>query len=129
MIICLVRSTARSEWPPKTVAEFLEWQRQLDGRSARKVEQRLGEASRLTKRDALIIIKSPKLLYGVHVHFDQSVLPEEKRAVARGTQHLYSYKISRLHVLRLDNEYLAQRNIPGMKTLAGKRIAVVAVER
>ncbi|MBC3489405.1 ThiF family adenylyltransferase [Pseudomonas taiwanensis] len=115
----------QKEWPPKTVAEFLEWQRQLDGRSARKVEQRLGEASRLTKRDALIIIKSPKLLYGVHVHFDQSVLPEEKRAVARGTQRLYSYKISRLHVLRLDNEYLAQRNIPGMKTLAGKRIAVV----
>ena len=115
----------QKEWPPKTVAEFLEWQRQLDGRCARKVEQRLGEASRLTKLDALVIIKSPKLLYGVHVHFDQSVLPEEKHAIARGTQRLYSYKISRLHVLRLDNEYLAQRNIPGMKTLAGKKIAVV----
>ncbi|AFO50388.1 ThiF family adenylyltransferase [Pseudomonas putida] len=116
---------SQKDWPPKTVADFLEWQRQLDGRCAKKVEQRLGEASRLTKRDALIIIKSPNMRYGIHVHFDQSVLPDEKLALARGTQRLYSYKISRLHVLRLDSEYIAQRNIPALQTLAGKSIAVV----
>ncbi|WP_434570351.1 ThiF family adenylyltransferase [Pseudomonas sp. Z3-6] len=116
---------SQKDWPPKTVAEFLDWQRQLDSRCARKVEQRISEASRLTDKDALIIIKSPRLRYGVHVHFDQSVLPAEKLAATRGTRRLYSYKITRLHAVRLDNAYLAQRNIPGMRTLAGKKIAVI----
>ncbi|WKC36722.1 ThiF family adenylyltransferase [Ectopseudomonas chengduensis] len=116
---------SQENWPPKTVADFLSWQRQLDKSCAKKVEQRISEASRKTGKDALIIIKSPRLRYGIQIHFDRSVLPTEKLATVRGTQRLYSYEITRIHAMRLDAAYLAQRNIPGMQTLAGKKIAVI----
>jgi hypothetical protein len=115
----------QENWPPNTVAEFLSWQRLLDGHCAKKIERRISEASRLTDKDALIIIKSPHSRYGVQIQFDQSTLPPEKLAKSRGTKRFYSHRITRLHACRLDDEYLAQRNIPSMQTLAGKKIAVI----
>lgn len=116
---------SQENWPPKTVADFLNWQRQLDSSCGKKVKQRISEASRKAGKDALIIIKAPRLWYGIQVHFDRSILSEKKLAAARGPQRLYSYEITRLHARRLDAAYIAQRNIPGMQTLAGKNIAVI----
>ena len=116
---------SQENWPPKSVAEFLSWQRLLDKRCAKKIEQRIREASRLTDKDALIIIKSPHSRYGAHIRFDESVLPHERFVESRGTKRLFSHKITRLHAFRLDDQYLAERNSPGMKTLAGKKIAVI----
>lgn len=112
-------------WPPETVADLLSWQRALDARCAKKIQQRLTEAYQQSKKDAVIFIQSPQMSYGFHVHFDDSVLPEAKRRYARGTELLYSFRITRLAAVRIDASYIVQRNIPGQKTLAGKNIVIV----
>ncbi|MFJ4053191.1 ThiF family adenylyltransferase [Pseudomonas sp. NPDC089743] len=112
-------------WPPNTVAEVLSWQRELDKGCARKIQQRISEAYRKKQSEAVIFIQSPHLNYGFQVHFDQSVLDDEKFERSRGTERLFSFRITRLAAIRIDEQYIAQRSIPSMKTLAGLRIAIV----
>lgn len=116
---------SQNAWPPKTVADILNWQRELDKSCAKKIQQRIAEAYRLKQTDAVIFIKSPRLNYGFQVHFDQSVLEDEKYAQARGTERLYSFRVTRLTAIRIDDAYIAQRSNPSVKTLAGLNIAIV----
>lgn len=116
---------SQKAWPPETVADILSWQRELDKRCARKIQQRISEAHRLKLKDALIFISTPKLNYGFQVHFEQSILDDEKFKLARGTERLYSLRVTRLTAIRIDEKYIAQRNIPSLKTLAGLKIALI----
>lgn len=116
---------SQNVWPPQTVADVLKWQRELDQRCARKILQRIDEAYRKKLIDAVILIQSPNLNYGFQVHFDQSILDDEKIKHTRGTERLYSFRITRLTMARIDEHYIAQRNIPTLKTLAGLKIALV----
>lgn len=116
---------SQKAWPPETVADILSWQRELDKRCARKIQQRISEAHRLKLKDALIFISTPKLNYGFQVHFEQSILDDEKFKLARGTERLYSLRVTRLTAIRIDEKYIAQRNIPSLKTLAGLNIALI----
>lgn len=116
---------SQKAWPPETVADILSWQRELDKRCARKIQQRISEAHRMKLKDALIFISTPKLNYGFQVHFEQSILDDEKFKLARGTERLYSLRVTRLTAIRIDEKYIAQRNIPSLKTLAGLKIALI----
>lgn len=116
---------SQKAWPPETVADILSWQRELDKGCARKIQQRISEAHRLKLKDALIFITTPKLNYGFQVHFEQSILDDEKFKLARGTERLYSLRVTRLTAIRIDEKYIAQRNIPSLKTLAGLKIALI----
>lgn len=115
----------QTKWPPENVADVLNWQRVLDGRCARKIQQRLVEAYAQSKKDAVILIQSPHLTYGFQVHFDDSTLPDTRRQSVRGTELLYSFRITRLASVKIDDRFIAQRNIPNQKTLGGKHIAIV----
>lgn len=126
----IVRSVAQPRptqhaWPPKTVADILSWQRELDRGCARKIQQRIAEAYRQKQTDAVIFIQSPHLNYGFQVHFEQSILEDEKLERLRGTERLFSFRITRLAAIRIDEHYIAQRSIPSMKTLSGLKIALV----
>ncbi|UZA68694.1 ThiF family adenylyltransferase [Pseudomonas viridiflava] len=130
MLACVVGTTAQprpsqNNWPPQTVADIINWQRELDKSCAKKIQQRVDEAYKKKRGDTVIFIKSPLLNYGFQVHFDQSVLDEEKLKQARGTERLYSFRVTRLTAIRIDDQYIAQRSIPSMKTLAGLKIALV----
>ncbi|WP_434136934.1 ThiF family adenylyltransferase [Pseudomonas luteola] len=116
---------SQTAWPPETVADILIWLRELDKGCARKVQQRVADAYRYKQIDAVIIIQSPKLNYGFQVHFNQSILADERFERSRGTERLYSFRITRLAAIRIDDHYIAQRSIPSMKTLAGLKIALV----
>lgn len=116
---------SQNAWPPETVADILSWQRELDKGCARKIQQRISEAHRQKLKDVLIFITTPKLNYGFQVHFDQSILDDEKFKLARGTVRLYSLRVTRLTAIRIDEKYIAQRNIPSLKTLAGLKIALI----
>ncbi|MDX7889158.1 MULTISPECIES: ThiF family adenylyltransferase [Aeromonas] len=116
---------SQNVWPPQTVADILQWQRELDKRCARKILQRIDEAYRKKHIDVVILIKSPNLNYGFQVHFEQSILGDDKFKCARGTERLYSFRVTRLTMARIDEHYIAQRNIPTLKTLAGLKIALV----
>lgn len=130
MLGYVVRSVAQPRpsqlaWPPRTVADILIWQRELDKGCARKIQQRITEAYRQKLADVVIFIQSPSLNYGFQVHFEQSILDDDKFLKSRGTERLFSFRITRLVAIRIDEHYIAQRSIPSMKTLAGLKVVLV----
>jgi molybdopterin/thiamine biosynthesis adenylyltransferase len=63
------------------------------------------------------------MTYGFAVLIDHQVSQKTKLADRRDSS--YGLKVMPVSVIRIDDRYLAQRNIPKSKTLAGKRIALV----
>lgn len=123
-----VKTTAQprpltSHWPPETVGDVLTWQSTLDPRCRRKIHERIKEGERKKAKGVLIIIESPLMTYGFAVLFDHQVSQKNKIADRRDSS--YGLRVMPLSVIRIDDRYLAQRNIPKSKTLAGKRIALV----
>ena len=112
-----------SHWPPVTVADILAWQSTLDSRCRRKIIQRIKEGQAKKAKGALILIESPLMTYGFAVIFDRQV--GQKTRLADRKDFSFELKVMPVSVIRIDDRYLAQRNIPKPKTLAGKRIALV----
>ena len=123
-----VKTTAQprpltSHWPPKTVGDVLAWQSTLDARCRRKIHERIKEGQSKKANGVLIIIESPLITYGFAVLFDHQVSRKTKLADRKDSS--FGLKVMPVSVIRIDDRYLAQRNIPKSKTLAGKRIALV----
>jgi molybdopterin/thiamine biosynthesis adenylyltransferase len=123
-----VKTTAQprpltSHWPPETVGDVLAWQGTLDSRCRRKIHERIKEGQRKKANGVLIIIESPLMTYGFAVLFDRQASQKTKLADRRDSS--FGLKVMPVSVIRIDDRYLAQRNIPKSKTLAGKRIALV----
>lgn len=112
-----------NRWPPKTVGDILAWQSTLDPRCRRKIHERIKEGQNRKANGVLIIIESPLMTYGFAVLFDHQVSQKAKLADRRDLS--FGLKAMPVSVIRIDDRYLAQRNIPKSKTLAGKRIALV----
>ncbi|WP_116893420.1 ThiF family adenylyltransferase [Pseudomonas syringae] len=109
-------------WPPNTVRQLLHWQGQLDHACRRKIEARIVKAYRKGADFAIVMIDSPSMPYGFAV-FDLQKFPRGSYRDQR--LPIYDLSIHRLHMIRIDDAYVIQRNIPGQTTLAGKRIAMV----
>jgi molybdopterin/thiamine biosynthesis adenylyltransferase len=112
-------------WPPKNVGDILFWQRKLDKNCCLKIENKIAEAYRLKYEIALIVIESPLMMYGLFVCFNQEKTLSPGKRAGKLKEYLYSQPIVPMTVFRLDDRYLAERNIPGKKTLAAKRICLV----
>jgi hypothetical protein len=112
-----------NHWPPKTVADILAWQSALDPRCRRKIHERIKEGQSKKVNGVLIIIESPLMTYGFALLFDPKVSRKTKLADRRDSS--FGLKVMPVSVIRIDDRYLAQRNNPKSKTLAGKRIAMV----
>lgn len=109
-------------WPPNTVRQLLDWQGQLDNACRRKIEARIVKAYRKGADLAIVVIDSPSMPYGFAV-FD---LQKNRRGSSCDQRlPIYDLNINRLCMVRIDDAYVIQRNIPGQATLAGKRIAMV----
>lgn len=117
---------AQTNWPPKTVSQLLQWQGSLDLACRKKLYERIVQARTHKTNDALILIESPLLTYGVLVRFENghSTRNKKSRIVSSG-QELFSTKVTPCSVMRIDDRYLTERNIPSLKTLTGKNITVV----
>lgn len=113
-----------NRWPPRTVRDILSWQSELDSNCRRKIHKiiRDGEKQKIT--GLLIIVESPLMTYGFLVIYNQqkSKLSYKTRS---GRDHTYGLEVKPVSVMRIDDRYLAQRNIPASKTFAGKRVALV----
>lgn len=124
-----VKTTARplpqqQDWPPDTVGRLLSWQSSLDPGCRRKIEEQLlalykKAGKERQSRHAIVIIQAPELQYGFDLDFQSVRHPGAYR------ETLYCTPIRRLRVFRIDDAYMAQRNTPDGKTLAGLRIALV----
>ncbi|WP_323844355.1 ThiF family adenylyltransferase [Microbulbifer magnicolonia] len=113
-------------WPPETVGDILAWQGTLDPQCRRKIHKRIKEGERKKANGNLIIIESPLMTYGFVVFYDRKKRPVQKSKQLADRKDLsYGLKAKPISVVRIDDRYLAQRNIPKSKTLAGKNLAVV----
>ena len=110
-------------WPPTTVQQLLQWQGKLDPRCRKKIERRLQAAFDAGSRHALVLIESPLLTYGFTSLFEHPPAPRRPAKSAR--QRLFEQQVTPLTVVRIDDRYMAERNSPGGRTLAGMNIAVV----
>ena len=124
-----VKTTAQprpltSHWPPETVGDILAWQGTLDPRCRRKIHERIKEGERKKANGVLIVIESPLMTYGFAVLFDHQPATQKTKLADRRDSS-YGLKVMPVSVIRIDDRYLAQRNSPQSKTLAGKRIALV----
>jgi hypothetical protein len=112
-------------WPPMTVKDILVWQGLLDPRCRRKIEQRIKEGLLTRSRFALVLVESPLMTYGFAVSYDHKPDHNKKKKISKRLTSIYDLEVMPVSVIRIDDRYMAERNVPGMKTLAGKRIAVV----
>jgi hypothetical protein len=123
-----VRTKARpmplqESWPPKTVQAFLKWQNTCDPKCSKKIEQRLMEMFRLKATRVLVLIDSPQVQYGIEVDLKRDPAGSGNKPSLR--EILYRLPVHRISVCRIDDRYLAERNLPGSKTLAGLKVGLV----
>ena len=113
-----------NNWPPRTVRDILAWQSILDPKCRRKILQRVQEGERKKANGVLIIVESLLMTYGFAVYYNRQRRTPKSRLADR-KDPIYGLEVMMISVVRIDDRYLAQRNIPTSKTLAGKRIVVV----
>mgnify|MGYP003631305350 CR=1 FL=1 len=113
-----------SHWPPDTVGDILAWQSTLDPRCRRKIHERIKEGERRKANGVLIIIESPMMTYGIAVLYERQCQVQKGKLAGRRDSS-YGLKVTPVSVVRIDDRYLAQRNMPNSKTLAGKSLAIV----
>lgn len=109
-------------WPPKTVGELLDWQSKLDPQCRRKILARIVKAYRAGKHGVVVVIDAPTMQYGFLV-MDLQTYKRTSKADQRTP--IFGAPIELMQVVRMDDQYLVGRNIPGQTTLAGKRIALI----
>jgi len=115
---------AAGKWPPETVGDILTWQSAFDPACRRKIHARIKEGQGKKVGGVLIVIESPLMTYGFAVAYgDPSA--NKRRKLAAGRDLSYGLQVIPLSLIKIDDRYLAQRNIPNAKTLAGKNIAVI----
>jgi hypothetical protein len=74
--------------------------------------------------DALRAIFESRKGDGLAVLYDRKAKQTKTRADLR-RDTTFGLKVTPVSVMRIDNNYISQRNIPGLHTLAGKNIAII----
>jgi molybdopterin/thiamine biosynthesis adenylyltransferase len=113
----------RTNWPPKTIQAFLQWQNTLDRTCRKKIEQCLMQLFERKAPRVLVLIDSPVVQYGIDVDLKRELDDKGKKLSLR--ENLYRLPIRRISVYRIDDKYLAGRNLPGSRTLAGLRVGLI----
>ncbi|MGT2476625.1 ThiF family adenylyltransferase [Paraburkholderia terrae] len=114
----------QDSWPPKTVSDVLRWQAVLDRHARRKIEQFVHQAAKTQANHGILcVVESPKITYAFAVTFDRP--RQNSHARLTTLESVYAMDVVPMTCIRIDDAYLAQRNIPGRRTLAGKRIVLI----
>lgn len=114
-----------TDWPPKNVRDVLNWQGILDPRCRKKLQQRLVEAARTPTESVALLIESPLMTYWFSVNFNRKKNVGASKKWVPTMPEIFACLIKPLQMMRIDDGYMAARNNPGKRTLAGKRIALV----
>jgi molybdopterin/thiamine biosynthesis adenylyltransferase len=113
-----------TRWPIENVQQLLEWQGLLDKQCRKKLLERIQQARATSALSVVLVIESPLMTYGAWVDFRKN-LPPQRGARHKKVAPLFSLPVIPLKVIRLDDQYMAERNQPSRKTLAGKRLVLV----
>lgn len=128
MLVYRVQTSAQprphtATWPPRTVKDILAWQGLLDPRCRKKIETRIEQGIATKANGVLVIVESPLMSYGFMIFFDRKPYQNGMRRQPRVL--MYALGAAPVVVVRIDDRYMAQRNVPGKQTLAGKRLVVI----
>lgn len=128
VLVARVKTIARpipyqKDWPPKSVGQLLNWQSTLDKDCAQNINQALTAMTRVGARKTIFCIESPNLTYAFSTTIPQLVKRKKKPVPMRA--ELYRQKIVPFGVYRIDEDYMARRNLPAGKTLASLDILLV----
>lgn len=111
-------------WPPHNVKDILSWQGALDANCRKKIEQRIQQGRIKKANGVLILVESPLMTYGFGVLYKRNSAQKSDKKTRRKNLN-YELEVLPMSVVRIDDRYLAERNIPGLATLAGKNIAII----
>ena len=127
---CIIKSTRRPKpitnselWPPKTVGQFIDWQKSLDNKCGLKIIRRLKNIYDRDGGIAVIMISSPKYNYGFYVFFPKNKTP--LKSIKHANKYFADTRITNMTVERIDDAYIAERNQPNRKNLLGQNILLV----
>lgn len=118
---------SQSVWPLSNLRELLWWQAQFDSTSRQKIETHVKDAANNGSFGTVLLIESPALVYGVLVLFNKPAGGWAANGKPNKIPNLFESRVKALSVTRVDDRYIAERNVPNRKTLAGKRIAIVGI--
>lgn len=109
-------------WPISNLGQFLDWQRDLDPKTLFKIEAALRKAVRSKAPLVVIAIKSPRYIYSLAIMFSEAakLMTKKVSLVQLRSSAALPYVGS-----RIDDKFIVERNVPSMKTLAEKRIALL----
>lgn len=110
------------KWPPSTVGELLDWQSKLDPPRRRKILKRIVEAYRSDKPGVVIVIDAPSMQYGFQV---TNLQKYKRRSKKDQSTPIFDAPIELMQLIRMDDRYIVERNIPGQATFSGKRIGLI----
>lgn len=116
---------SQESWPPQNLGQLLKWQRTLDHRAPSKILCKIRDASRRNVQACMVVISSPGVKYGFMVALPSKQDRKLLRKRSMGNQHLYPSKILQVAIIRVDDRYLTERNVPGVRNLAGLKITII----
>lgn len=109
-------------WPISNLGELLKWQHDLDRVTFYRIESAIRTAVRSGAPMVVVVIKSPRFIYSAAILFsDDANLMKKKVSLKQLSNSLILPYIGS----RIDDKFIVERNVPSMKTLAEKRIALV----
>lgn len=113
------------EWPPKTLGSMVKWQSICDPRAGRRIVERVSQAAEKGAGFLVVMIESPKFFYAFLLFFAPPNGARPTTVELRKKAVLHNCAVYPLRGWRIDEGYITQRNVPGMKTLEHKKIIVV----
>lgn len=115
--------TNSSEWPPTSVDELMQWQRALDQKCSKKILRHLKSIYEQNALLALLLISSPTAKYSVSVIFPD--IKVRLKSVNHARKIIGPLKVNIMNTVRIDDQYVVERNQPGRLSLMGKKIVLI----
>nr|WP_249186986.1 ThiF family adenylyltransferase [Pseudomonas sp. KB-10] len=122
---CAKPRPSQESWPPKNLGELIYWQRSLDKNIPRKILSQVQSGYRSAYLGCLIVIASPVYKYGFMVELPPIEMRKSLKRHSASYEHLYPLKLIQVSIERVDDKYLTERNMPGVRNLTGMKIAMV----
>lgn len=116
------------EWPPRTLHDFTTWLSSADRELLRSYRRSLGALNGLKLSYALLVFQTEPAWFGLGLHLpllSRLRFRHAKDFVTAIERQSKNVEIDRLTPVRIDSEYLVQRNLRDKdRSLLGKRIVL-----
>jgi molybdopterin/thiamine biosynthesis adenylyltransferase len=117
-----------SQWPPQTLREFIAWLSSADPELLKSYRRSLGSLNGVKVGRVLFVFQTEPAWFGIGFSLPAAsrIQFRAEKAFVNSIEHLSaSIAIDRFSPIRIDAEYLVQRNLrDGDKSLLGKRVVL-----